>query len=265
MATIYAMADIHGFYDEMMEGLNLVDLDSDKENQLIFLGDYINCGPKSYQVLTKLKELELTYPKQVVILIGNHDQMFIDWFREGALLQWTEVDQELRTIKSFFTKKQWVDMSKKFSEENFNLHKMNEIIKAELKKHHHSLIQWFIRKKDALYYETKNQIFVHAGICEVDEELWKYATSDEEFIWKYPAETGSFYKEIIAGHVSTVSVSGNEGFLGRVYWDNESHYFIDGDTPRSLIVPLLKYDTQTKIYSSFEKGNDNYWKEYRIK
>src|SRR5690625_4390068 len=175
------MADIHGFYDEMMEGLSLVDLDSDKENQLIFLGDYINRGPKSYQVLTQLKKIEQTYSKQVIILIGNHDQMFIDWFCEGALLQWTEVDQELKTIKSFFTKKQWVNMSNRFSMVNFNLHKMNEIIKDGLKKHHHELIEWLVRKKDALYYETKNQIFVHAGICEVDEELWKYATTDEGF------------------------------------------------------------------------------------
>lgn len=41
MAMIYAMSDIHGYYDLMVENLKLIDLE-DKENKLIFCGDYID-------------------------------------------------------------------------------------------------------------------------------------------------------------------------------------------------------------------------------
>lgn len=75
MSELYEISDIHGYYDEMIETLNFVDLDSNKDNKLIFLGDYVNRGPKSCQVLYKIKDLEETYPQQIIVLIGNHDQM----------------------------------------------------------------------------------------------------------------------------------------------------------------------------------------------
>lgn len=254
MPIIYAISDIHGFFDEMMNTLSLVDLDSNRNNQLIFLGDYVNRGTKSCQVLYKIKELEETYPEQVTVLIGNHEQMLIDWYKGEDLLQWLAQDQELATIKSFFTDKQWDSIFKEILALKHSHTKMNNLLKSEIEKNHGGLLQWLFTKRDSLYYETANQIFVHAGICEADEELWKYATEENEFTWKFPAETGSFYKDIIVGHVSTVTVTDDENYLGKVYWDNENHFFIDGETNRSNVVPLLKYDTDTKLYSSYEKN-----------
>ncbi|MGR6899392.1 metallophosphoesterase [Rummeliibacillus sp. BSL5] len=253
MSIMYAVSDIHGFFDEMMETLSLVDLDSNRDNQLIFLGDYINRGPKSCQVLYKIKELEETYPEQVIVLIGNHDQMFIDWWGEDFWL-WLEQDQELMATKSFFTDEQWDCMLKKVQVIENPRTRMNGLLKSELKKNHRELLQWLFAKNASLYYETSNQIFVHAGICEEDEELWKHATEEGEYTWKFPVETGSFYKDIIAGHVSSVTVSEDESYLGKVYWDKESHFFIDGETNKSYVIPLLKYDTNTKLYSSYEKN-----------
>lgn len=59
MSILYVISDIHGFFDEMMDTLSLVDLDADTANKLIFLGDYVNRGPKSCQVLYKIKEMVL--------------------------------------------------------------------------------------------------------------------------------------------------------------------------------------------------------------
>lgn len=66
MAMIYAMSDIHGYYDLMVENLKLIDLE-DKENKLIFCGDYID-GPDSSKVLYKIKKLMEKYPDQVIYL-----------------------------------------------------------------------------------------------------------------------------------------------------------------------------------------------------
>ncbi|MEG1365263.1 MAG: hypothetical protein RSC71_06855, partial [Cetobacterium sp.] len=60
---------------------------------------------------------------------------------------------------------------------------------------------------------------------------------------------GAFVKDIIAGHLGTYQMCGE----CRVYWDGQSHYYIDGTTERSKFVPVLKYDTETGIYTSFEK------------
>lgn len=133
MSIIFAISDIHGFFDEMINTLSLVDLDSNRDNQLIFLGDYVNRGTKSCQVLYKIKELEESYHEQVVVLMGNHDQMLMDWWEED-LLQWLEQDQELMTTRSFFTDEQWDCMLKKFLALKNPRIEMNGLLKSEIEK-----------------------------------------------------------------------------------------------------------------------------------
>ncbi len=64
--------------------------------KLVFVGDYVDRGENSAQVLERLCALSQEYPKEVVCLIGNHEQMMIDflrepesrgrrWFRNGGL------------------------------------------------------------------------------------------------------------------------------------------------------------------------------------
>ena len=56
---IYGMSDIHGCLDELEAKMKFVDLDGD--NQLILLGDYIDYGWKSRQVLEYVYELHKEY------------------------------------------------------------------------------------------------------------------------------------------------------------------------------------------------------------
>lgn len=106
-------------------------------------------------------------------------------------------------------------------------------------------------------YETDSQIFVHAGVDEEAGEWWKWGTPDEFFCMKFPWSTGPFLKDIIAGHVGTHTISGDPNFHD-VYWDGESHYFLDGNTLETHIIPLLKYDVDRRRYSAItfdEEGN----------
>lgn len=57
MAIYYSMSDIHGYFNEFVESLSKIDL-SDKDNRLILLGDYIDNGSQSFQVISKIIELE---------------------------------------------------------------------------------------------------------------------------------------------------------------------------------------------------------------
>ncbi|HGR9839137.1 TPA: metallophosphoesterase, partial [Streptococcus pneumoniae] len=78
MAIYYSVSDIHGHYNEFIKSLNKIDL-SDKQSKLILLGDYIDYGSQSFQVISKIIELEKIYPKQIITLFGNHEEWFYDW------------------------------------------------------------------------------------------------------------------------------------------------------------------------------------------
>ena len=108
------------------------------------------------------------------------------------------------------------------------------------------------------YYVEGNTIFVHAGIDEEAGDLWEWVTSDEIFTMKYPAETGKVQNldmKIVAGHVSTSEISKNPRFHD-IYYDGESHYYIDGDVLESGVIPIIMVDTETnKYYRVTEGGN----------
>ncbi len=206
---IYAMSDIHGYYDEFKEALSLVDLSSD--NVLILLGDYIH-GPKSYEVLDMIIILQKRYgEKKVVALMGNHEEM--------AIVNSFPID-----CKSYDK-----DKDKKY-------------------------IEWM--KSLPKFYEINDKIFCHAGINEECGEIWKIGTDDYTYIEKYPAQLGKFYKDIIAGHIGTSSIANNPNF-NDIFFDGESHYYIDGTVKISGKIPVLMIDTKTNKYYSINKNTKN--------
>lgn len=101
MTTVYSISDIHGCYEALVDTLSLVDLESNKNNKLLFLGDYISRGKDSCKVLYHIKNLEERYPTQVVVLIGNHEQMFLDWYCDKDEFMWLSHDEQLLTTKVF--------------------------------------------------------------------------------------------------------------------------------------------------------------------
>ena len=66
------------------------------------------------------------------------------------------------------------------------------------------------------YHAAGKTIFVHAGIDEEAEDLWKYGTMDHIFMEKYPAQTGHFFEDykIVAGHISTSAIAEDPHFHG---------------------------------------------------
>lgn len=181
-------------------------------------------------------------------------------------VEWLGTESYFATINTFIseiTKEKIEHLKAKLKYHDY-LFRVAKLIKKDILDNHIQLVKWI--KKLPFYYETESQIFVHAGIDEEAEEYWMYGTPDDYFVSKYPASFGMFYKDIIAGHISTSSLAKDKDF-NSVYWDGKSHFFIDGNTNESGNIPLLKYDTLTKKYSSFKKkiDEDNKWEEYVIK
>lgn len=251
MGRIYAMSDIHGYYDSMEKNLGKIDLEN-KENKLIFCGDYIGYGPESSKVLYRIKKLTENYSGQVAALKGNHETMFLEFLeaKENDVwnIEWIGADKDFSTINTFISE-ETKDKIYKIKLEHYNPievgFKISKLIKDDIKTNHKELINWL--KSLPLYYEAEKQIFVHAGIDEEAGDWWQYGTPEEMFVMKYPPTFGKFYKDIIAGHVGTNSLKNEEGFSG-VYWDGENHFYIDGTVVISGSIPLLIYDIDTGQY-----------------
>lgn len=69
--SIYVMSDIHGCYDEFMQMLEKIHFS--KDDTLICAGDYIDRGPKSFEMLNWITNA----PPNVVLLRGNHDEEYV--------------------------------------------------------------------------------------------------------------------------------------------------------------------------------------------
>ncbi|MFT8728286.1 MAG: metallophosphoesterase [Liquorilactobacillus ghanensis] len=257
------MSDIHGHYTELMQTLKRVDLKS-KENKLVFLGDYVDNGRKSFQVLNEVMLLEKKYPTQIITLLGNHDEWFYNWlFDKEPQFNFNDF---FETINSFIGTKSYSKLVATVMKES-DAFELDNLIRQKILQSptNRPLLNWFTQKYQAKrYYITANQIFVHAGIDENAGDYWESITASETFTNKYPPTTGKFLKTIISGHVYSDEVAQNANYLGKIFWDRESHFFIDGHTDQSHVIPLLKYDTQENIYSSYKLISDHTWQEYII-
>lgn len=220
---IYCMSDIHGCIAEFEEALSLVkDKLEESGTMLCLLGDYIHGGADNYGVLDKIMNLQVTYGlDRVVALMGNHE--------EFVLLGDSTINHMIRT----------------FDEDAAN---------GDLDDDRY--IRWMERLPR--YFTEGNTIFVHAGIEEDAGDLWEWATGEDVFVGKYPAEVGKvdgLEMKIVAGHVGTAVISGDPGFHD-IYYDGASHYYIDGTVLDSGMIPVLLVDTEKdKYYRVTETGN----------
>ena len=269
MSRIYAMSDIHGHYDllrervEQIKQLQISRVEESTADKILFLGDYIDEGPDGFQCLKLIRDLQNKFPGRVIVIKGNHEQWLLNYL--DAKETWMGPDTELGTLVSFLTKEQLEQVGKyvaggqservSLSEtEAENILNTYSYIRKCIKENHGDLIGWLCELP--LYYETDRQIFVHAGIDEEAEDTWMWGTSDDVFLNKFPETTGKFYKDIIAGHVGSATVSGDRDFHD-VYYDGASHYYIDGTVHVSGHIPVLVFDEERgRYYSLQEDGTE---------
>lgn len=94
---VYAIGDIHGRLDLLVKLLERVNKDiaahANFQNNVVFLGDYIDRGPDPAGVIDHLIDLSIPQTK-CVFLMGNHERYMLDiatgtalmemWFRNGG-------------------------------------------------------------------------------------------------------------------------------------------------------------------------------------
>ena len=83
MERLIAIGDIHGCYNTFVELMKKLEYSS-KHDTIVFLGDYIDRGPYSYQVVSTIRKLQVQVGSdKVICLRGNHEQFAIT--RNGSL------------------------------------------------------------------------------------------------------------------------------------------------------------------------------------
>ena len=86
--AVYAIGDIHGRLDLLEDLLRKIEQDAvrhqaDGERQLVFLGDYIDRGPSSREVIERLLDDPLR-GFRTVYLMGNHEEAMLDFVLERS-------------------------------------------------------------------------------------------------------------------------------------------------------------------------------------
>ncbi|GGC49592.1 metallophosphoesterase family protein [Chelatococcus reniformis] len=99
---IYAIGDVHGRADLLVQILGLIEADlrrAGKPGLIIPLGDYIDRGPASAEVLRRVVEGD--FPAPVHPLRGNHEEMLLAFLDDAAVLDHWGRNGGLQTLTSF--------------------------------------------------------------------------------------------------------------------------------------------------------------------
>lgn len=87
---VYAIGDIHGrldLFEELIHAIERDELDEPASGQttVVLLGDLIDRGPQSAQVVARAREWQARRPLR--ILAGNHEEMFLESFDSADVLR----------------------------------------------------------------------------------------------------------------------------------------------------------------------------------
>jgi serine/threonine protein phosphatase 1 len=196
---IYAIGDIHGCLNHLINLLNLVSPDLER-HQLVFVGDYVDRGPHSSEVVEYIIDLKKKYnPENIICLMGNHERMFLD-FLQGREEMFFLMNGGASTAVSY-----WGDQ---WERRERRLPSGHEHFFETLK----------------LYYETDDYIFVHGGLR---PGLPLAAQKEEDLLWirkDFILSEFDFGRRVIFGHtpVRTPLVRPNKIGIdtGAVYGNN---------------------------------------------
>lgn len=150
----FVIADIHSFYDLMIEALDKSGFDiNNPEHIIISLGDTMDRGNKPLQVISFL--LDLYNKKRAILIRGNHEDLLEDLLDRGYLGMYDEHNGTFDTVYRLGFDATKVKRSK--SEAYNDLELLCDAVKKMdvLKKYYKALID---------FYETDNYVFTHGFI-----------------------------------------------------------------------------------------------------
>ncbi|WP_308737464.1 metallophosphoesterase family protein [Paenibacillus sp. PCH8] len=231
------MSDIHGCYDEFNALLQHVDYNP-IQDELILLGDYVDRGPSSKQVIEQIMELHQKH--HIIVLKGNHDAMMVKalnhdveeydqhWIRNGGL----------QTIASY------LDLT--YDEQQIDWNAFTEA-KKWIRTHYEHHLRFL--EQLPLVYEIPGYIFVHAGI-NPDIEDWR-SQSERDFIWireSFYSRPTRVTETVVFGHTPVKHLHDQTG----IWFDpNRDKIGIDGGCAYGAQLNLLEINEDGSLQSFY--------------
>jgi serine/threonine protein phosphatase 1 len=173
MGKIFAIGDIHGSFDRLQELMQKIPIDF-TEDILVFIGDYIDRGPGSVEVVNYLIGLKKRVP-EIIFLKGNHEDM-LEKYLDGSDRFTYLLNGGQNTLDSY-------------------LSKTNTSNSFPIPPDHMEFFQSL-----RLYYETEDYIFVHAGLR---PKVPLESQEAEDLLWirdKFIYSRYNFGKPVVFGH-----------------------------------------------------------------
>ena len=110
MMRTAVIGDIHGCYSTLIELLKRIDYSpNDKNTTIVFLGDYLDRGPKIRETLDYLIKIKFTAGDRAVFLRGNHEDMLlhVDSDRVMGYSYWENLEFGRDSLACFDQGKIW--------------------------------------------------------------------------------------------------------------------------------------------------------------
>jgi diadenosine tetraphosphatase ApaH/serine/threonine PP2A family protein phosphatase len=173
MGKIFAVGDIHGSFDRLQELMEKIPIDFASDT-LVFIGDYIDRGPASVEVVDYLIDLKKRIP-EIIFLKGNHEDM-LEKYLDGSDRFTYLLNGGQSTLDSYLSRN----------------------LQSELYPIPPDHMAFF--KSLRLYYETEAYIFVHAGLR---PKVPLASQEAEDLLWirdKFIYSKYNFGKTVVFGH-----------------------------------------------------------------
>lgn len=234
MKRLIAIGDVHG---ELAPLLTLLDvINPTQEDTLVFMGDYIDRGKQSYEVIQTIIDLMANSPAKIIALKGNHEDMMI----KGLIVD--NRDQEMWQYNwfnngGFDTLDSYTANAHKHTPSDFEKYKFNTIPDSHVE---------FLLNLDN-YYETDNHIFCHATPYDTDN---MDEQTDDALFWKRPNKNdklnGYYHKSgklMVNGHTP---VGSKPNLLGKLLLIDTGIAYPDGR--------LTAFDVLSMSYNQTDKN-----------
>jgi serine/threonine protein phosphatase 1 len=197
MSRLLAFGDIHGCANTAKV---LVDrVKPTEEDQMVFLGDYIDRGNRVFETIEYLITLKEKFPK-TVFLKGNHEDMFINFLKPQRMSEATDP-------RVFMYNGGESTMRGYFNESDKEEYKPFEWTWDDIPEHH----QAFYDSLEVMHVEG-DYVFVHAGLRHnvplEEQHDWDVMWLRETFMHN---PTNQWDKTIVHGH-TPVSVHDSERY-----------------------------------------------------
>jgi serine/threonine protein phosphatase 1 len=188
---VYAIGDVHGCLDQLraLEALIVEDArNSDGEKYLVLLGDYVDRGPKSAQVIDHLLAAPPAGFKRIC-LRGNHEDMMLRAATEGiGIPGWLSFGGE-ETMVSYGVPAHHAGLRSR------HRRVQQQLLRAYLPREHVAFLETL-----PVALEMPGYAFVHAG---VRPGLTLAQQRDEDLMWirdPFVTSTEDFGAVVVHGH-----------------------------------------------------------------